>query len=112
MTSRRQAASSRRTAAPQSTYKEKMKLVRLELVRHKGLIATTSVALFCFASYFLIVSVVMLFFHAKAAEPSDSLAVRMGFHPINIAVTLMAMGVGCATVSMALAFSIEDINWA
>ncbi|XP_065291054.1 uncharacterized protein [Dermacentor albipictus] len=93
-------------------FRERLRAVRLEVIRHKGIIAVTSVTAFCFATYFILVAVLMIVMYAVADRPEDRVSARMGFNPINIAVTLMAMGVGCSALALALAFSIEDINWA
>lgn len=86
-------------------------MLRLDLSRHKGIIASTVVTMFCFATFFLLVSVIMIVAHFASGKPENTVAARMGLDPINIAVTLMAMGVGCSTISMSLAYAIEDINW-
>ncbi|XP_054927697.1 uncharacterized protein [Dermacentor andersoni] len=93
-------------------FRERLRAVRLEVIRHKGIIAAASVTAFCFATYFILVAVLMIIMYAVADRPEDRVSARMGFNPINIAVTLMAMGVGCSALALALAFSIEDINWA
>ncbi|XP_075556343.1 uncharacterized protein LOC142588462 isoform X3 [Dermacentor variabilis] len=93
-------------------FRERLRAVRLEVIRHKGIIAATSVTAFCFATYFILVAVLMIIMYAVADRPEDRVSARMGFNPINIAVTLMAMGVGCSALALSLAFSIEDINWA
>lgn len=100
------------TVSSISVFKDRVRAIRLELVRHKGIIAATSVTAFSFATYFFIVSIIMIVMYAVADRPEDRVAARMGFNPINIAITLMAMGVGCSALAMSLAFSIEDINWA
>lgn len=92
-------------------FRDRLREVRLEVIRHKGIIAVTAVTMFCFATYFLLVAVIMIVTYAVADRPEDRVAARMGFNPINIAVTLMAMGVGCSAISLSLAYSIEDINW-
>ncbi|XP_077561563.1 uncharacterized protein LOC144177855 [Haemaphysalis longicornis] len=95
-----------------TAFRDRLRTVRLEVIRHKGIIAVTAVSVFSFATYFFAVSVIMILVHATSSRPEDSVAVRMGFNPINIAITLMAMGVACSALSLALAMSIEDINWA
>ncbi|XP_049526057.1 uncharacterized protein LOC119457460 isoform X2 [Dermacentor silvarum] len=100
------------TTSSVTAFRERMRAVRLEVIRHKGIIATTAVTAFCFATYFILVAVLMMVMYAVAERPEDRVSARMGFNPINIAVTLMAMGVGCSALALALAFSIEDINWA
>ncbi|XP_064485497.1 uncharacterized protein LOC135397939 [Ornithodoros turicata] len=92
-------------------YRDKVRRMKLDIARHKGIIACTAVASFAFATYFLLAAVSMLAIHCMHPTPENSVAVRMGFSPVNIAITLMAMGVGCATLSLSLAYSIEDINW-
>ncbi|XP_077524239.1 uncharacterized protein LOC144135446 isoform X2 [Amblyomma americanum] len=100
------------TVSSTTVFKERVRAIRLELLRHKGIIAATSLTAFCFATYFFLVAVIMIVLYAVADRPEDRVAARMGFNPINIAITLMAMGVGCSALAMSLAFSIEDINWA
>lgn len=99
-------------ASLSAPYRDKLRSIKLELNRHKGIIASTSVAAFAFATYFLVVATCMLLIHGCSSKADTSVAIKMGFNPINIAVTLMAMGVGCATLAMSLAYSIEDVNWA
>ncbi|XP_054927696.1 uncharacterized protein [Dermacentor andersoni] len=100
------------TTSSVMAFRERLRAVRLEVIRHKGIIAAASVTAFCFATYFILVAVLMIIMYAVADRPEDRVSARMGFNPINIAVTLMAMGVGCSALALALAFSIEDINWA
>ncbi|XP_075556342.1 uncharacterized protein LOC142588462 isoform X2 [Dermacentor variabilis] len=100
------------TTSSVMAFRERLRAVRLEVIRHKGIIAATSVTAFCFATYFILVAVLMIIMYAVADRPEDRVSARMGFNPINIAVTLMAMGVGCSALALSLAFSIEDINWA
>ncbi|XP_075721800.1 uncharacterized protein LOC142765111 [Rhipicephalus microplus] len=99
------------TTSSITAFRERLRDVRLEVVRHKGLIATTVVAMFCFATYFLLVAVIMIAMYVTAERPEDRVAARMGLNPVNIAVTLMAMGVGCSALALSLAYAIEDISW-